>query len=128
MPALVFRLRNVPVDEADAVRHLMEENHIQWYETSAGNWGIAMPGIWVNDADDLPKARSLIDTYQQERTALQRSQYQQEMESGHAATLAQRFRQYPFRTVGIVLFCLFILYVSVNPILQMIGYSKNGLS
>lgn len=110
------------------MRHLMEQSHIQWYETSAGNWGIAMPGIWVSDADDLPKARSLIDSYQQERTAAQRSHYQQEMDSGHATTMTQRFRQYPFRTVGIILFCLFILYVSVNPFLQMIGYSKNGLS
>ncbi|MGK0318613.1 MAG: hypothetical protein ACI9JP_000792, partial [Granulosicoccus sp.] len=39
MPTLVFRLRNVPEDEADDVRMLMNENDFDWYETSAGNWG-----------------------------------------------------------------------------------------
>lgn len=128
MPALVFRLRNVPADEADAVRQLMEENNIDWYETSAGNWGIAMPGIWVNETEDMPKARSLIDGYQQERSATQRSHYEQTMESGQAPTLMHRLKQYPFRTIGIFIFCLFILYASINPFLQMIGYSKSGLS
>lgn len=128
MPALVFRLRNVPTDEADAVRQLMEENNIDWYETSAGNWGIAMPGIWVNESEEMPKARALIDSYQQERSALQRSHYEQTIESGQASTLLHRLRQHPFRTIGIFAFCLFILYVSINPFLQMIGYSKNGLS
>ncbi len=126
MPALVFRLRNVPEDEAEAIRSLLDDNHIQWYETSAGNWGIAMPGIWVNDTEDMPRARSLIDVYQQERSTTLRSHYQQEMEAGDAPTMMHRFKQHPLRTIGIFVFCLFILYVSINPFLQMIGYSKTG--
>ena len=58
MPTLVFRLRNVPEDEADDVRALMDENEFDWYETSAGNWGIAMPGIWISKDEELPTCQA----------------------------------------------------------------------
>lgn len=120
MPALVFRLRNVPEDEADAVRALLDEHHIDWYETSAGNWGIAMPGLWVRESDDTARARSLIEAYQQTRAQEQRSHYLSERDSGNAPSVLQRLKEQPFRLAGILIFCLFIVYVSVNPFLNLI--------
>jgi len=67
MSALVFRLRNVPDDEAADIRALLERHKIGYFETTAGNWGISMPGIWVEDATDLEQARRIIDEYQQAR-------------------------------------------------------------
>jgi len=122
MPSLVFRLRNVPEDEADDIRSLMDENEFDWYETSAGNWGIAMPGIWVSKDADLPKARQLINTYQQERQSTMRDNYQQSVEAGNAVSFMQRLKQHPLKIAGLVLFCLFILFVSINPFLQLMGY------
>jgi len=124
MSQLVFRLRNVPDDEADAVRNILNEHKLDWYETTAGNWGIAMPGIWIKDPDDASTARTLIDTYQQQRGKQMRQDYESEHAAGNVQTLANRVRAQPFRVLGIVLFCLFILYVSINPFLQLIGYSK----
>ena len=123
MSQLVFRLRNVPDDEAEAVRELLDQHNLDWYETTAENWGIAMPGLWVRKTDDAPQARSLIDTYQQQRGVFMRQEYESERVTGNAQTLANRIKAQPFRVLGIVLFCLFILYVSVNPFLQLIGYS-----
>lgn len=122
MSALVFRLRNVPQEEADEVRALLQDNGIDCYETSAGNWGIAMPGIWVNDESDLPRARILINDYQQERGETQRARHAAERHTGKAVTVLQRVREQPLRVAGIVVFCLFILYVSINPFLRLIGY------
>ena len=122
MPTLVFRLRNVPEDEADDVRALMDENEFDWYETSAGNWGIAMPGIWISKDEELPKARQAIHNYQQERQAVMRKNYQEDLDSGNAVSFAQRLKEHPLRVAGLVLFCLFILFVSINPFLQLIGY------
>ena len=122
MPTLVFRLRNVPEDEADDVRALMDENECDWYETSAGNWGIAMPGIWLNNDEDLQRARQLINAYQQERQSTMRDDYQRTVEEGSVVTFSQRIKQHPLRVVGLVLFCLFILFVSINPFMQLIGY------
>ena len=42
MSKLLFRLRNVPDDEAEEVRQLLEEHGIETYETDAGNWGISL--------------------------------------------------------------------------------------
>lgn len=124
MPELVFRLRNVPEDEADEVRALMDENDIDWYETSAGNWGIAMPGIWVKNPEDSHRARIHIDAYQQERRTVLREQHQRALENGDAPSLWQRIQEKPGQVAGITAFCLFILYVSINPFLQLIGYSQ----
>ncbi len=124
MSRLVFRLRNVPDDESDAVRALMDEHEFDWYETTAGNWGIAMPGIWVRNANDAPLARSLIETYQQHRSDTMRRDYESQRRAGRAPTLMHKIRQQPLRVMGIVAFCLFILFVSINPFLQLIGYTK----
>jgi len=121
MPTLVFRLRNVPEDEADDVRNLMSENDVDWYETSAGNWGIAMPGIWIRNDDDLHKSRQLIDRYQATRQTTMRKSYQQDLEAGTVVSFAQRLKQHPLKITGLVFFCLFILFVSINPFMQLIG-------
>jgi len=124
MPTLVFRLRNVPEDEADDVRALMSDNEFDWYETSAGNWGIAMPGIWISNDEELLKARQLIDDYQTTRQSTMRKSYQQEIEEGTAVSFAQRLKQYPLRIAGLVLFCVFILFVSINPFMQLMGFKS----
>lgn len=123
MATLVFRLRNVPEDEAQAVRTLLDTNNIDWYETTAGNWGIAMPGIWINNSDEVGRARSLIDAYQIERRNALQLAYKDEKLSGENRTFIQSFKDSPLQVVAIILFCLFIVYVSINPFLQLIGYS-----
>ena len=64
MSKLVFRLRNVPEDEAQDVREILENNDIGYFETSAGNWGISLPAIWINETEEFDQARQLIDEYQ----------------------------------------------------------------
>lgn len=122
MSALVFRLRNVPREEAEEVRALLTEHNIDWYETTAGSWGIAMPGLWLNDEAELPRARELIDAYQRERSVVQRRNHERERQNGDSITLMQRIGEQPLKVAGIVVFCLFILYVSINPFLKLIGY------
>lgn len=124
MASLVFRLRNVPEDEAQAIRSILDENNIEWYETTAGNWGIAMPGLWVSNQDDVEPARILINDYQKQRQNTLRSAYEDGLLTGETETFLQSVTNHPFKTLAIILFCLFILYVSVNPFLQLIGLSK----
>lgn len=49
MSKLLFKLRGVPDDEADEIRALLAEKQIEYYETSAGNWGISLPALWLQD-------------------------------------------------------------------------------
>lgn len=123
MSALLFKLRNVPDDEADDIRSLMHEHAIEIYETSAGNWGISMPAIWVQHNDDLPKAKELVKTYQQERARTAREAYNEDRRSGRAPSLWQSVSKRPLASLAIVLFCLFVLYVMISPFIRLAATS-----
>ena len=67
MSKLLFRMRNVPDDEAQEVRELLDANDIEYFETFSGNWGISLPAIWLPREEQFAAARSLLDHYQAER-------------------------------------------------------------
>ena len=92
MAKILFRLRNVPEDEAEDVRNLLEEHQFDYYETNPGNWGISMPAIWLRNKEDYPRAKELLDIYQQERVIRVRQEYQQLKEAGQVTTMLDRLR------------------------------------
>lgn len=112
MAKLIFRLRNVPDDEADEVRALLQEHEFDFYETSPGNWGISMPGIWLRDEARLDEAKQLLLAYQQERALRVRQEYQALREAGQAPTMLDRFREDPMR---------FILYTAIIGVVAYIS-------
>jgi len=117
MAILVFRLNDVPDEEADAVRGLLNDNHINYYETSAGKWGFSVAGIWLTDNEDKPRARELIDAYQLEHASQSRQAYQTRQEAGELDTFMTRLLRDPLRFILYVMIILFILYVSLVPFL-----------
>jgi len=119
MSALLFKLRNVPDDEADDIRQLLDDNHIEFYETTAGNWGISMPAIWVQNDTDLGKAKSLLGAYQEKRAVTARQDYNDMRASGTAPGWFGRLKARPLATAGIILFCLFVLYVMISPFVRL---------
>ena len=62
MSKLLFKLRNVPEDEADDVRNLLTTHQIDFYETSAGNWGISLSAIWITHDEQFDEAKRLFDS------------------------------------------------------------------
>jgi len=112
MAHLIFRLRQVPDDEAEDVRQLLSRANIDFYETDAGNWGISMPGLWLTDADDAEQAQQLIDDYQQERATKMRDQA---VTRSFVDNIAQR----PLYTLGLLLFCVALIYFMVKPFLAL---------
>jgi len=100
MSKLVFRLRNVPNDEAQDIRELLEENDIAYFETSAGNWGISLPAIWIHESEKFEFTRQLIDDYQHERTERLQREYQLSKANGEAKTLWQSFKEKPLRFIA----------------------------
>ena len=124
MAAIAFRLRNVPEDEARDVAALLDGAGIDWYETDAGNWGIAMPALWVSRDEDLARARELIERYQRERSARLRAERAGRVAAGLEPTLAARLRERPLATLGAFAFCAFVLYVSVEPFFRLVGLAR----
>ncbi len=114
MARLLFRMRNVPEDEAAEVRALLTRHDIDFYETEPGNWGISMPAIWLRDADQLERAKQLLITYQQERSAMARQQHDLLKQSGQHPSMMDRFFENPARFVFYIVLILIIIYISIS--------------
>jgi len=112
MAIQVFRLRNVPDDEAEEIRQLLTEHHIDFYETPAGNWGISMPALWLKDEAQLDRAKALIARYQQQR--LQQAQENAALIKPWQAWWAV-FRQDPGRFIIYMGLIGIIVYFSLMP-------------
>lgn len=109
MAVLLFKLRYVPDDEADEIRELLSSNAIDYYETSAGIFGISMPGLWLHNEAQLDKARQLIDEYQQLRQERARQDYEQ----GTSRTFMDMFKEDPVRYTSFVLAILLLGYLVI---------------
>src|SRR5690606_17261104 len=114
MSKLLFRMRNVPEDEATEVRELLESHGISYYETFAGNWGISMPALWLRDESRLQEAKQLLQEYQQQRAIRVRAELEQLRAAGEAPSLLDSFRAQPWRFALYTAAALFILFVSVS--------------
>lgn len=119
MAKLVFKLRDVPEDEAQDVRELLYENNIEFYETHAGNWGIGMAGIWIKDNNRYAEAMTRIDQYQKERSDRFYQHYADLEDSGHAPSLFGNMRDNPLRFLVYIFSIAVILYISIIPFINV---------
>lgn len=119
MTTLLLNLRQVPDDEADEVRALLETHSIPFYETAPSLWGISFGGIWLSNPDDLEQAKALLENYQQERAQQQRQKYLAAQEEGTAPTLGQRLREQPLRVLGVLIAVTALLLVTLVPFITL---------
>jgi len=119
MPVKLFRLNNVPDDEAEEVRELLTGNEIDFYETSSGIWGISMAAIWLRDEDQYQRAKSLIDEYQNERLATAREEYAQLRMEGKSRTIIDVIRENPVRFVVYLAAISAVIYFSTKPFIDI---------
>ncbi len=115
MAVQIFKLRGVPEDEAEDIRELLESNDLSFYETSAGNWGISMPALWLHDAADKPRARELIDAYQKQRQIDRREAFAELKSRGEQPTLWREFRSNPLKFVFVMAAVIALLYFATVP-------------
>ncbi len=119
MTTLFFSLRDVPIDEADDVRSLLHDNGIDFYETSAGNWGVSLPALWLKNRDDLPAANRLLQDYQQKRCAEQRAIYEELKKQGKQKRFRDTIKEKPLQFLFYSAFIVFILYISLKLLLEL---------
>jgi len=121
MAVKLFKLRNVPEDEAEDVRQLLQGHGIAFYETTAGKWGVSEPAIWLYEEDRLAEAKARIADYQQQRAEFSRAEYQQLTGEGRQQTVAGKIRQNPLQFILLLIMALFILYVSLAPFMHFLS-------
>ncbi len=120
MSTLIFRLNGADLEEAEEVRLLLEQHQLDFYETSAGRWGISVAGLWLRDESRVEEARALLDHYAQQRQLRVRQQYHLARERGERHTLWQRAIDAPLRTIAILLLVGTVAYLSIWPFIDMI--------
>lgn len=74
MAELLYRLNQLPEDEVLEIRQRLDDADIDYYETSAGFWGISLAAIWLPDDRQLAQARQLLELYHEQRAESARSQ------------------------------------------------------
>ena len=115
MAKLLLNLRNVPEDEADDVRALLDAARIEHYETRPGPLGISAGGIWVREDSDVPRAKQLMADYQRERALRVRAEREQARREGTAETFADIARAQPLRVVLTILAIVLLVGLMALP-------------
>lgn len=115
MPKLLCRLSQMPEDERLDICELLDDADIQYYETSAGFWGIGVAGLWLSDAGQYDEAQSMFDDYQHKRQELASQQSQKLAQQGFIVGLLTAFFHKPILSTITLLICLLILFLSVYP-------------
>lgn len=119
MAKLLTSLRGMPDDEIAEVQELLEAHHIDFYETQPGLLGLNPGAIWINDDDEIERAKQLFDAYQRERSIRVRREYNARRRRGETETLIQRVWQNPLAYLFLIAFIGFILYFSVMPFIRL---------
>jgi hypothetical protein len=68
MAKRIMNLRNVPEDEADAVRALLDELGVAWYETPPTAFGLSAGALWIRNNEDHPRVDEAYRRFQAEWT------------------------------------------------------------
>lgn len=115
MSRLLIKLRDVPDDEIQEIRHLLREHRIDFYETEAGPWGISAPAIWVNDEHQYDRAKALMDNYQENRFREKRAEYEKLRRARQHRTFLQNLLENPLRVILYSLIAGLIVYFTISP-------------
>lgn len=120
MAVLLFRLNNVPEEEAEAVRGLLQDEGLEFYETQAGAFGIGVAGIWLKNDGDAPQARALLADFQAEHSERMRQEFRERQARGETERFVDRLRREPLKVLLYLLAAGVILYISVVPWLELL--------
>lgn len=119
MAKLLFKLRGAPDDEADDIRELLTQHAFDFYETSAGNWGLSMPGIWLKDEQRFQEAREIIEQYQKTRAIRIRAEYARLKKEGKIKTFTDRIRENPIQSIFFLAIIFMVLYLQVILVMEI---------
>lgn len=121
MSKLLLNLRNVPDDEADDVRALLDAKRIAFHETKPNAWGISAGGLWVTEDADFAEAKRAFDDYGQQRSVRVRAEYAAAKRAGTAETFVGMLRADPLRVVMTLLGILLVLGLVALPVVLLRG-------
>jgi Family of unknown function (DUF6164) len=121
MSRLLLNLRNVPDDEADDVRAMLDANRIAFYDTEPSLWGISAGGIFVTEDAQIVEAKRLMAEYQEQRGIRARADCAAAVRDGTAETFWSMLRAEPGRVLLTLLAIAFLLGLVALPVFLLRG-------
>lgn len=98
---------------------MLTQHHIDFYVTPHSHWGISAPIIWIEDELQLDRAKSLLDTFQEEWTQRERAAYAERIANKQQPTLIGTLLRHPLRVIALLLFAAIIAYFSTVPFIEL---------
>lgn len=120
MARLLFKLAQVPDDEAQDIRALLDEHQISYYETNAGFFRIGLDAIWLADGTQEERARELLRAYQTERAISQKQNYAQQVEARQVPSVWQVFCAQPIRFIATAIAIIFVAGLTLLPFVMLL--------
>ncbi len=120
MARLLFKLAQVPADEAADIRALLDEHQIRYYETDAGFFRVGLDAIWLSNGDQEEQARELIRNYQAERVVRQQQNYAELVEAGQVPSVWQHFCAQPIRFIASAIAIVFVAGLTLLPFVMLL--------
>lgn len=117
---MLVNLRGVPEDEAGEIRELLDSQGIDYYETTAGNWGVGQPGIWVRDPQQAAMANKLLADYWQNRRWRIREQQARLDAEGRQRKPLEMLVRAPLRFIAVIGVIAAVVYFSIKPFLDFL--------
>ncbi|HIG91410.1 MAG: DUF6164 family protein [Methylococcales bacterium] len=121
MTILLFKLNNVTLDEAEDIREILDEQHIDYYETSAGRWGIGVAAIWLVNNQDFNSASTLIHTYQIDRGLQIRREHADLKNQNKLESIFDRLKHRPLLFLLTLVMIGLITALSLKPFFSLIN-------
>jgi len=119
MAFLLFKLKNVPEDEAEEVRSLLEASELDYYETSSGVLGLSYAAIWLKQESQIETAQALIDNYQSERVIKARQLITEQKLTGNYISGWDQFKQSPIRYSAVLVLISTLLFFTLAPFILL---------
>lgn len=116
---LLMNLRNVPDEEADEVRALLDEHGIDYYESRPSLLGFASAAIWAHRKEQVAEARELLAEYQQALQQRMRAEHEARVRAGTAETLGSSFRRNPLQVTAALAGVVFLLSLALVPFIML---------
>jgi hypothetical protein len=119
MARRLLDLRGVPDDEHAALRRVLDDAGVDYYELPPSAFGISAGSLWIRDDSEFDKARTVFERFQADWADRARREAPVE-------PLGLQIRRRPLRIVGYALAALFIVLLMAWPIVELWADFKAG--
>ena len=119
MAKLLLDLRDVPDDEADDVRAMLDAARIAFHETPSSLLGLLAGGIFVTEDADVAEAKRLMADYQTQRRSRVRAEREAAIRDGTAETFWTLLRAEPLRVVVTIIAIVLLLGLVALPMVVL---------